>query len=108
MRSEPLRLRSHCLGVKLLPIPDISNKKFPEAKALEETGLHLKLYQFSLADYKQAGSVWAGNHPEDGQPLSFEPLPKDYGASVPDLEPEPQLSAPLDTETLKDMLKKMR
>ena len=93
---------------KLLPIPDISNKKFPEAKALEDTGLHLKLYQFSPEDYKQAGGIWNGPHPEDGQPLSFQHLPKDFGAPVPDLEAEPQLNAPLDAETLKDMLKKMQ
>src|SRR6187200_784882 len=31
---------------KLLPIPDISNKKFPEAKVHEDKGLHLKLYRF--------------------------------------------------------------
>jgi Mn-containing catalase len=36
---------------KLLPIPDISNKKFPEARAHEDRGLHTKLYQFSPQDY---------------------------------------------------------
>ncbi|MBA4064348.1 MAG: manganese catalase [Isosphaera sp.] len=93
---------------KLLPIPDISNKKFPEAKAHEDKGVHLKLYQFSPEDYKQAGQVWNGKHPEDGQELVFQHLPKDFGAPVPDLEPEPQLQAPLDPDTMKDILKKMK
>lgn len=93
---------------KLLPIPDVSNKKFPEAKAHEEKGLHLKLYQFSVDDYKQAGVIWTGKHPEDGQNLSFEHLPKDFGAPAPDLEEEPGLTAPLDPDTLKDLMKKLK
>jgi Mn-containing catalase len=93
---------------KLLPIPDISNKKFPEARKLEEQGLHRILYQFSPEDYGQAGGVWNGKHPEDSSELVFQHLPKDFGAPVPDLEPEPQLNAPLDAETLKDMLKKLK
>jgi hypothetical protein len=43
--------------------PDISNKKFPEARVHEEKGLHLKLYQFSPQDYAQAGAVWNGPAP---------------------------------------------
>ena len=31
---------------KLLPIPDISNKRFPEARQHEEKGLHRILYRF--------------------------------------------------------------
>lgn len=93
---------------KLLPIPDISNKKFPEAKVHEDKGLHRILYQFSPEDYKQAGVIWKGPHPEDGQEVQFQHLPKDFGAPVPDLEPEPQLTAPLDPDTMKDLLKKMK
>jgi Mn-containing catalase len=93
---------------KLLPIPDISNKKFPEARVHEEKGLHTKLYQFSIDDYKEAGVIWTGKHPEDGQNLSFEHLPKDYGAPPPNLEEEPALGAPLDPDTLKDLMKKLK
>lgn len=93
---------------KLLPIPDISNKKFPEAKMHEEKGLHTKLYRFSIDDYKEAGVIWTGKHPEDGQNLSFEHLPKDYGAPPPNLEEEPGLGAPLDPDTLKDLMKKLK
>ena len=93
--------------MKLLPIPEISNQKFPEAKKYEDEGLHLKLYNFSVDDYKQAGVIWNGPHPQDGKPMSFEPLPKDYGAPAPDLEPEPQLDAPTDPDMMADILKRM-
>jgi Mn-containing catalase len=93
---------------KLLPIPDISNKKFPEAHKVEEEGIHRVLYQFSPQDYKRAGEIWQGAHPEDGGELQFRHLPQDFGAKVPDLEPEPQLTAPLDPDTLKDLLNKMK
>jgi Mn-containing catalase len=90
---------------KLLPIPDISNKKFPEAKKHEDEGVHLKLYRFSPEDYNEAGKVWNGPHPEDGKECTFMHLPANFGAKVPDLEPEPQLNAPLDEATLKEMVK---
>src|ERR671912_1265212 len=54
---------------KLLPIPDISNKRFPEAARHEARGLHRILYQFSPEDYPRAGEIWNGEHPEDGSPL---------------------------------------
>jgi Mn-containing catalase len=92
---------------RLLPIPDISNKKFPEAKVHEDKGLHTKLYQFSPSDYATAGKVWNGPHPEDGKPLVFEPLPEGFGAPVPDLEPEPQLNAPMDPDMLADVLMRL-
>ena len=93
---------------KLLPIPDISNKKFPEAKAHEDAGLHLKLYQFSPEDYGTAGKIWNGPHPEDGKECTFEHLPAGYGAPVPDLEPEPQLNSPLDPAMIADIMKLMK
>lgn len=78
---------------KLLPIPDVSNKQFPEARKHEEKGLHRILYRMSPEDYRRAGEVWTGAHPEDGQPLEFRDGPPE-GAPVPDLEEEPQLTAP--------------
>ena len=92
---------------KLLPIPDISNKKFPEAKVHEDQGLHRILYQFSPDDYGTAGKIWNGPHPEDGQPLKFAHLPANVGAPAPDLDPEPQLNAPLDPETIADIVKRL-
>jgi Mn-containing catalase len=87
---------------KLFPIPDISNKQFPEARKLEEQGLHRIMYRFSLDDYRRIGEVWNGPHPEDGGELIVEDsIPK--GATPPNLDAEPQLTAPgVDPEFMKE------
>jgi Mn-containing catalase len=92
---------------KLLPIPDVSNKQFPEARALEEMGLHQVLFRWSPDDFKEIGKIWNGKHPEDGSTLRVEDgIPK--GATPPDLEEEPQLTAPgIDPDMLKDMAKRL-
>ncbi|HEV2294117.1 MAG TPA: manganese catalase family protein [Tepidisphaeraceae bacterium] len=72
-------------GVKMsqmLPIPKIENKMFPEAAKFEAQGAHRKLYRFSPNDYKEAGQVWQGTHPDDGQPLEFIDGPPDGGKQV--------------------------
>jgi len=79
---------------KLLPIPDISNQRFPEAAKHEARGLHRILYQFSPEDYPMAGEIWNGQHPEDGSDLEVG-VGAPEGFEVPDLEPEPQLTAPV-------------
>jgi Mn-containing catalase len=78
---------------KLLPIPDLSNKSFPEAKKYEDAGLHQILFQFSPNDYGQAGQIWKGQHPEDGSDLRVEVGPP-QGFAPPLLDEEPQLNAP--------------
>ncbi|HJX26977.1 MAG TPA: manganese catalase family protein [Thermoanaerobaculia bacterium] len=92
---------------KLFPIPDISNKKFPEARKLEEKGLHRIMFRFSPDDYRQITQIWNGPHPEDGQELVVEDaIP--VGATPPDLDEEPQLTAPgIDPELLADMAKRV-
>ena len=82
---------------KLLPIPDISNKKLPDAKVHEDRGLHRILYRFSPSDYQQISQIWTGTHPEDGSPLEVVQGPPE-GATPPDLEEEPQLTSPLGTD----------
>lgn len=78
---------------KLLPIPDVSNKMFPEARIHEERGLHRILFRFSPDDYTRAGEIWNGPHPEDGQEVEVsDQIPE--GAPWPELEDEPQLSSP--------------
>ena len=81
----------------VLPIPDVSNKKFPEARKLEENeGLHTIMYHQSK-DYTELAKIWNGPHPEDGQPLVVkEEMPKGY--LWPDLAEEPQLGAPGDID----------
>jgi Mn-containing catalase len=94
----------------LFPIPDISNKKFPEAKALEDAGLHRILYRNNPTDYARVGEVWKGPHPEDGSELVVEDgLPE--GAPPPLLPAEPQLTAPgigaIDEAMLKEIAKRL-
>lgn len=95
---------------KLLPMPELSNKKFPEAKKLEDQGLHQILYRFSPSDYTRIGEIWKGAHPEDGSPLRVEDGPPE-GYDPPDLDEEPQLTAPLgpeiDAGMFKDVAKKL-
>jgi Mn-containing catalase len=97
---------------KLLPIPEISNKRFPEARAHEARGLHQILFRFSPDDYREIDQIWNGTHPEDGSELLVQdgPGPND-GFTPPDLDEEPQLTAPLgpdiDTQMFVDTAKKL-
>jgi Mn-containing catalase len=100
------RLTGADLG-KLFPIPDISNKQFPEARKWEERGLHRILYRFSPDDYLELAKVWNGPHPEDGSELKVEDaIPT--GAPPPNLPEEPQLTAPgLDPAFLQEAAKRL-
>ena len=95
---------------KLFPIPDISNKAFPEAKKLEDQGLHLILYRNNPTDYARVNEVFKGPHPEDGQPLTVQDGTPE-GAKPPTLEEEPQLTAPglgaIGEEELAEILKRL-
>jgi Mn-containing catalase len=89
---------------QLLPIPAISNDRFADAKKYQDRGLHQILFRFSPDDYKEAGQIWRGTHPEDGSPLRVEDaIPA--GAPPPDLPEEPQLTAPLGPEMDPEMFK---
>lgn len=107
------RALEHLTGVdvkKLVPVPDLSNKAFPETRKYEDNGVHRRLYTFSKDDYQKAGLVFNGSHPEDGQPLEVI-FGAPEGGPVPDLEEEPQLNAPgaddFDPEMFKDIAKKL-
>jgi Mn-containing catalase len=95
---------------KLMPIPEMSNEAFPESREFMKNGLHRKLYTFSQEDYMQAGLIWNGNHPEDGQPLEViqGAIP---GFAPPDLEEEPQINSPggedFNPQMFVDLAKKM-
>ncbi len=94
---------------RLLPIPDMSNKRFPEARKLEDQGRHLTLFRHSPTDYTRFGEIWNGPHPETGEELTvLEGMPP--GFAVPDLEEEPHLGAPgdqLDPDMLEHYSKKL-
>jgi Mn-containing catalase len=90
---------------KLLPIPDISNKRFPEAKKHESKGLHQVMYRMSPNDYRDISKIWKGPHPEDGSELRVVDGPPE-GGPVPEHPVEPQLGAPLGPEGIDpDLLK---
>lgn len=107
------RALEHLTGVdvkKLVPVPDLSNKAFPETHKYEQRGEHRRLYTFSQDDYQKAGIIFNGEHPEDGLPLEMvHGVPE--GVPAPDLDEEPQLNAPgaeeFDTQMFKDIAKKM-
>ncbi|GAC1394941.1 MAG: hypothetical protein NVSMB65_13500 [Chloroflexota bacterium] len=92
---------------KLFPLPDVSNKQFPEARKLEDQGLGHLLFRFSPDDYRRINEVWNGPHPEDGAERRVEDsIPA--GFAPPDLPEEPQLSAPgVDEEFLKEAAKRL-
>lgn len=70
---------------KMLPIPNIANKTFPEARRFMEKGLHLKLYRFSPDDYKECSTIWNGTVPDEysegiaGNTLEFVDAPPSGG-----------------------------
>ena len=79
---------------KLLPIPDIRNKRFPEALKHEAKGLHRLMYRMSPDDYREMGAIWNGPHPEDGSQLRVVDGPPE-GAPLPLHPAEPQLTSPI-------------
>jgi Mn-containing catalase len=95
---------------KLVPVPDLKNDAFPEALKHMKNKEHLKLYSFSPQDYREAGIVFNGKHPEDGQPLEFV-IGNPPGFTPPDLDEEPQLNSPgfdtYDTELFMNIAGKM-
>jgi Mn-containing catalase len=50
---------------KMLPIPNIGNKTFPEARKFMEQNSHLKLYRFTQGEYSEAASIWKGAAPAE-------------------------------------------
>ena len=64
---------------KLLPMPDISNKRFPEAPKHEAKGLHQVKCRMSPDDYRSISKIWAGPHPEDGSELRVVDGPPEGG-----------------------------
>jgi Mn-containing catalase len=83
---------------KMLPIPRIENKTFPEAKKFEAQGSHRKLYRFSLDDYRAVATIWNGPSPDGSGPLEVVDGPPQGGdladlggissAFAPEYEPQ--------------------
>lgn len=79
---------------KLIPIPDVSNRKFDVARKYEDQGLGNVLYTWSVnGEYKEIAKIWKGVHPESGERLVVqEGHPK--GAPIPNLDNLPEEFAP--------------
>ena len=92
---------------KQLPIPEIDNNKFPDARKYMDKGFHRILYRFSPDDYKEIGEIWNGLSAIDGAEREVEDgIPE--GGEVPDLSPAPPLYAPnVDVGDIEDIAKRL-
>ena len=80
---------------KMLPIPNIPDADFKEAREFTDRGMHSKLYRFSETDFEGIRSVWTGIHPLDGTPLEvIDGLPPTAAPAPADLPEEPAVSSP--------------
>ncbi|MFL6005794.1 MAG: manganese catalase family protein [Gaiellaceae bacterium] len=78
---------------KAFPMPRIPTDKIPECRPYLDRGSHLKLYRFTLDDYKEVAAVFKGAHPETGEELMVEhPAPK--GFEWPEQPAETDVFAP--------------
>ncbi|HEV8185155.1 MAG TPA: manganese catalase family protein [Chthoniobacterales bacterium] len=94
---------------QLLPIPDVSNKKFPEAMKHEANGVHRIMWHFSPEDYTELDQIWNGPHPEDGEELEFRVNEMPPAFPWPEAPDEPQLVSPgaIDPDMIKYFAKKL-
>jgi Mn-containing catalase len=79
---------------RMLPIPNIPDADFKEAREFTDRGMHGKLYRFSETDFEGIRQVWTGTHPLDGTPLQvIDGLPETAGGPA-DPPEEPAVSSP--------------
>jgi Mn-containing catalase len=79
---------------KMLPIPNIPDADFKEARQFTDKGMHGKLYRFSPDDFKDISALWHGKHPIDGTPLEvIDGLPESAGGPA-DPPEDPAVSSP--------------
>ena len=98
--SSPTPRRWRLTGVevgKLLPIPDISNKRFPEARKHEENGLHQVIYRLSPMTTRDLADLAV--HIPRTVPLRVVDGPPE-GGPVPVHPEEPQLTSPIGPDGL--------
>jgi Mn-containing catalase len=80
--------------MKLFPSPRIPTEKIPECQPHIKRGEHLKLYRFSVDDFKEIAAVFNGPHPETGEDLQVADEPQPEGAPAYDLPPQTAVFAP--------------
>lgn len=93
---------------KMLPIPNLPDAAFKEAKPFVDRGLHARLYRFSPDDFKDIGAIWKGEHPYDNAPLEVrDGLPEEQGGPANPPE-EPAVFAPgYDTGELEEIAERL-
>ncbi|QIA27863.1 manganese catalase family protein [Thermaerobacter sp. PB12/4term] len=91
---------------RMLPIPDIDNSKFPEARKFEAIGIHRKLYRLSPEDFREVARIWKGTAPDGGQLEVVDGAPE--GGPVPELAEVPQSFVPgIDPGELQELARKL-
>jgi Mn-containing catalase len=80
--------------MKLFPSPRIPTEKIPECQPHIKRGEHLKLYRFSVDDFREIAAVFNGPHPETGEDLQVADEPQPEGAPAYDLPPQTAVFAP--------------
>lgn len=89
---------------KMLPIPNLPDADFKEAKPYVDRGLHARLYRFSPDDFKDITKVWSGEHPYDGATLEVaDGLPHEAGGPADPPEDAAAFSPGYHPEDLKEI-----
>ncbi|MDZ5472767.1 manganese catalase family protein [Bacillus sp. 31A1R] len=91
--AKALEIATGADVTKMIPIPNLDNRKFDHAKKFEDQGLGNILYTWSVKDYRDIDQIWKGSHPQTGDPLKVI-IGNPEGAPVPDLEELPEEFAP--------------
>lgn len=106
--AKALELVTGVNVAKMLPIPDISNKEFPEARKWEEKGIHRTLYRFSPNDYRDIALIWRGAAPTgDGELVVVDGPPE--GGPIPELPEIPEEFAPgVPKDVVEDIMRRLK
>ncbi|WP_324716704.1 manganese catalase family protein [Carboxydochorda subterranea] len=92
---------------RLLPIPNVENAKFPEARKFEQAGVHRNLYRFSPEDYQDIARIWRGPAPDGSGELHVVDGPPE-GGPVPVLPEIPESFAPgVDPGVIAELARKL-
>ncbi len=92
---------------KMLPIPNLPDADFKEARPFVDRGLHATLYRFSPDDFRDIEKVWTGTHPDDGEEVEVVDGPPE-GGPPPDPPEAPEMFAPgYDPGELAEIAKKL-
>ena len=89
---------------KMLPVPNLPDADFKEARPFVDRGLHARLYRFSPDDFKDITAVWTGEHPVDGTPLEvLDGLPEEDSSPADPPEERAVFSPGYHPEELKEI-----